>query len=253
MIVLVSCRNEGSYLKAQLSEKDYLLDSLQQLVRTQQEYAELLYQSLRQNEAVFLHVEKLDTLTDTLYRNIFHLLEKRIVEGQKKQAVSTGTGLASRRESENLPSADQTGSEDAVIEDEIERPVVQVIENTVYPNKIYTFKSSKGTRFDYFGAMANNKANGFGVGIFESGGVYKGQWKDNLRQGEGFYRWQDGEYYQGAFLKDKRHGYGTYHFKNGDVYEGYWESDMRHGQGKLTRKNGKVKLEGLWENDKFVQ
>lgn len=112
--------------------------------------------------------------------------------------------------------------------------------------------SSKGKKFQYTGKTFNGKANGYGVGVFETGSVYKGQWKDNYRHGKGNFTWSDKEFYEGEFVKGKRHGYGEYHWSNGDIYKGYWKEDMRHGEGKLYKKNGKIKQEGTWENDNFA-
>lgn len=111
--------------------------------------------------------------------------------------------------------------------------------------------SSKGKKFYYTGQTSSGKANGYGVGIFETGSIYKGYWKDNLRHGIGSFTWNDKEYYEGSFVNGKREGYGEYHWKNGEIYKGYWKNDMRHGNGKLYKKNGKLKKEGFWENDEL--
>jgi hypothetical protein len=109
--------------------------------------------------------------------------------------------------------------------------------------------SSKGKEFQYIGQTNLGVAEGYGVAVFETGSIYKGDWKNNMRHGKGIFKWKDKEFYQGAFLEDKRHGYGEYHWKNGEVYKGFWSNDQRHGEGKLYKKNGKLKIEGTWEND----
>lgn len=113
--------------------------------------------------------------------------------------------------------------------------------------------SAKGQRLDYKGAMANQQANGYGVGTYETGSVYKGDWKNNLRDGKGEFRWKDGDTYVGHFSKDYRQGQGTYTWKNGDSYVGGWHQDRRQGQGTLYDKDGKIKKKGTWQNDVLIK
>lgn len=115
------------------------------------------------------------------------------------------------------------------------------------------FVSSKGRTVFYYGQSINDYANGKGVGLFwESGSLYKGDWKDNMRHGRGIFQWKDGERYEGEYRNDRREGYGVYHWKNGERYEGQWLNDMRHGNGTLYDKNNKVKISGLWDKDKPI-
>lgn len=116
-------------------------------------------------------------------------------------------------------------------------------------NGILELTSSKGKKFQYIGQTKNGVAEGFGVGIFETGSVYKGFWKNNLRHGKGTFIWKDNEQYEGEFNDDKREGYGVYKWKNGEVYEGFWKNDKRNGEGKLFSKSKKVKKEGIWADD----
>jgi len=114
---------------------------------------------------------------------------------------------------------------------------------------ILNLTSSKGKKFQYIGQTKNGVAEGFGVGIFETGSIYKGYWENNLRHGKGIFIWKDNEQYEGEFVADKRDGYGIYQWKNGEVYKGYWKDDKRNGEGKLYTKSNKLKKEGIWEND----
>ncbi len=118
---------------------------------------------------------------------------------------------------------------------------------------ILNLTSSKGKKFQYIGQTKNGNAEGFGVGIFETGSIYKGYWQNNFRHGKGIFTWKDNEHYEGEFNNDKRDGYGEYHWKNGEVYKGFWKNDQRHGEGKLFKKNGKLKKEGIWQNDELVR
>lgn len=112
-------------------------------------------------------------------------------------------------------------------------------------------KNEEGATIHYLGQTANDLANGTGTGIWESsGGVYKGEWRDNQRHGYGIYTWVGGERYEGAFLNDKREGRGTYTWPSGERYEGMWKDNKRHGQGTLYDPDGNISYEGTWENDK---
>lgn len=113
--------------------------------------------------------------------------------------------------------------------------------------------SSKGKQFEYLGDTENQKANGYGIGIYESGSIYKGYWKDNQRHGKGIFTWKDGERYDGNYAYDLRHGEGTYIWKNGEKYTGEWKEDQRHGKGTIFKKNGKIKNSGIWEADKLIK
>jgi predicted transcriptional regulator len=86
---------------------------------------------------------------------------------------------------------------------------IKVLEFTKDGNLVY-----------YIGRKKGGKANGLGVGIWSTGGVYKGEWKDNLRHGKGRYKWKDGEVYEGDFYEGKRTGKGKYIWNDGSYYIG---------------------------------
>lgn len=125
------------------------------------------------------------------------------------------------------------------------------LEELKTPKAMLDLVSSKGVKFQYIGQIKNGNANGFGIGFFESGSVYKGFWKDNMRHGNGVFTWKDGERYEGNYVEDKREGSGDYFWKNGEVYKGQWKNDKRNGSGKLYKKSGKIKKEGNWVDDEF--
>ncbi|GAB2768982.1 hypothetical protein GCM10027275_09550 [Rhabdobacter roseus] len=115
------------------------------------------------------------------------------------------------------------------------------------------FASSKGTMLDYAGETQNGQANGYGIGVWESGSIYNGKWKNNQRHGRGEFQWKDGTRYKGAYENDMRQGYGVYYWNNGERYEGYWEDDKRNGEGTIYRKNGRVVMTGVWKDDRLVE
>jgi hypothetical protein len=113
-----------------------------------------------------------------------------------------------------------------------------------------SFSSKKGTALHYVGQVKNNKANGAGIAVLETGSRYEGEWKDNLREGNGTFFWPDGEYYIGSYKDDMRNGEGTYFWPNGEKYKGQWKNDKRNGKGIFHKKEGSV-ISGIWENDKL--
>jgi len=116
-----------------------------------------------------------------------------------------------------------------------------------------TFKNPKKHKLHYVGQVKNNKANGRGIALFDTGSRYEGSWEDNLRQGEGAFYWTDGQYYIGEYQNDRRSGTGTYFWPNGEKYTGQWKNDQRDGQGIFYGKDGKIITKGIWKNDKLVE
>lgn len=127
----------------------------------------------------------------------------------------------------------------------------ETTENESSKNAYLTFKSSKKNELHYVGEIYKGKANGVGTAIFDTGGRYEGEWKNNSREGKGIFYWTDGQYYQGEYENDLRHGTGTYFWPNGEKYIGEWKKDKRHGEGTFYYKNGKV-VKGTWRKDNLV-
>lgn len=118
--------------------------------------------------------------------------------------------------------------------------------------QVISFKNDKGDMIHYLGNVENNKATGGGIGIWKTGGLYKGDWQENKRHGEGEYEWSDGHRYQGEFQNDQREGEGTYYWPSGEKYVGEWSEGKRNGQGTLYDQDGNVQYEGKWRNDKIA-
>ena len=116
--------------------------------------------------------------------------------------------------------------------------------------QVISFKNNKGNLIHYLGEVKEGMANGGGVGIFETGGLYKGEWKDNQRHGKGTYTWKDGHKYEGTFVEGIREGQGTYYWSSGEKYTGEWKNNMRNGQGTLYDRDNNIQYEGLWVDDK---
>jgi hypothetical protein len=118
--------------------------------------------------------------------------------------------------------------------------------------QVISFRNEKGNLVHYLGEVSNGKANGGGIGIWDTGGIYRGEWKDNQRHGEGIYEWKDGHRYEGEYETDMRQGQGTYYWSSGEKYEGEWKNSKRNGNGVLFDKNNNISYQGLWKDDKII-
>lgn len=136
--------------------------------------------------------------------------------------------------------------------DEIELLYLR-IERLQERHRFLQFTTSEGKAVRYYGAVESGKAHGMGMGSFEGGGVYEGEWKNGARHGQGTYRWVSGDVYEGSFKNGRREGVGTYRFVSGERYEGDWKNDLRHGNGRFYSAEGKLLLDGPWKDDKFVR
>jgi len=120
--------------------------------------------------------------------------------------------------------------------------------------QVISFKNTKSNTIHYLGEVNNNnKANGGGIGIWNTGSIYKGDWQNNQRHGKGLFEWADGHKYDGEFVNDIREGEGTYFWSSGEKYVGAWKDGKRNGFGKLYDKDNNLKYEGEWRNDKIVE
>lgn len=118
--------------------------------------------------------------------------------------------------------------------------------------QVISFAGSKGATIHYLGEVVDGKANGGGVGIWSTGSLYRGDWRNNLRHGKGSFEWADGEKYTGEYVDGKREGDGTYTWPSGERYEGQWMNDRRNGEGILYDLDGNKRYEGAWKDDKPV-
>lgn len=119
-------------------------------------------------------------------------------------------------------------------------------------NGYLKFTNTEGVEVHYVGEINGAKASGKGVGLYNTGIRYEGDWKSNLRHGEGMLYWPDGEYYLGSFQLDERSGHGDYFWPNGEKFSGEWENDKRNGPGTFFGKDGKTVATGTWQNNKLV-
>jgi len=92
----------------------------------------------------------------------------------------------------------------------------------------YLLKFNPG--IGYFGEFKDNKRNGQGKFIFETGQVYQGEWKDGMRSGIGTFTLADGRYYVGTWSLDKMNG--DFEFYNAD---GSLIQQMRYENNRIVQ------------------
>jgi hypothetical protein len=213
------------------------VDSLKHLVRSREAVARAFQDDKSKALALVVSQQREDAL-------------KQAVDSIKREMLAAERSYL---ESQRNVQADRHKLELRLLEMEkaVERERKEVDEIRQNRNLI-TFRSVNGNKVHYIGDIENDRANGYGIGIWDTGGVYKGEWVNNQRWGKGRYDWADGEWYVGEFKSDMRNGTGTYYFKNGERYEGQWKDNKRHGQGVVYDKNNVVLNEGVWTNDSFA-
>lgn len=117
--------------------------------------------------------------------------------------------------------------------------------------QVISFRNDNGNLIHYLGEVKNGMASGGGVGIWDTGSIYKGDWKENQRHGKGLFEWKDGHKYEGQFVNDTREGQGTYFWSTGEKYVGAWKDGQRNGQGTLYDRDNNVQFAGEWLDDKI--
>lgn len=126
--------------------------------------------------------------------------------------------------------------------------------NESHKSEMHVLEFQKdGNTIYYTGEKENGMANGYGIGLWSTGGTYKGYWKNNLRNGEGTYKWKDGDTYEGEWVNGMKTGHGKYVWKDGQYYIGEWVNNKREGFGTVYYPNGTIQYEGEWSKDKFIQ
>jgi hypothetical protein len=199
-----------------------------------------IFQVYMSDESKIAELQVLRLKEDSLFKEISHLSDS-IGALQKSYIASIEQ---SKKQAQNLKV--QFDQLEANL-NSLKKQYNEVSEN----RNLVTFRSSSGNKVHYIGDMVNNRANGFGIGIWDTGGVYKGEWRNNRRNGKGRYEWVDGEWYEGNYADDQREGFGVYYKRNGERYEGNWKENKRHGEGKVYDKNEQIINEGVWNEDVY--
>jgi hypothetical protein len=138
----------------------------------------------------------------------------------------------------------------SAVPDEIDKIIIRQLANQMRPSVMRSLKKGYTGQSDGHGIP-----EGRGCMVYDSGGVYTGEWKAGVRHGnalDNLYTDGNGTMYRGQFADNKMHGIGTCCYFNGDVYEGEWQNSRPHGKHcKFTFANGDV-FSGEMEEGEFI-
>jgi hypothetical protein len=148
---------------------------------------------------------------------------------------------------------EDTQSNNTLTEEDLEPVIEEAPSETI----VGTVPWAGGT---YTGALLENKPNGEGSWVNQSGDIFNGNWSDGKKHGQGFYTWANGDKIEGTWEEDtlvfatilnqsattenyagetvdgKPHGFGVFYLRNyfymiDDVYLGEWKKGKKHGWG----------------------
>ena len=245
-----SIKDRGEFLIQFLkADNHYILGDYEEAMEKFDEIKNHPYKTSFEQDLIMLRLDRINeilTNIDTLSADIeayrFSLNNAKenieILEEEKDSIIESKRDEVANYEEQIAQLQDQIKEKDHQLS---KKDKVQVI----------SFRNEKGNQIHYLGEVKNEKANGGGVGIWDTGGLYKGSWKDNQRHGEGVYTWKDGHKYEGAFVEGIREGQGTYYWSSGEKYVGEWKNNMRNGQGTLYDRDNNIQFEGEWVDDKI--
>jgi hypothetical protein len=203
------------------------------------------------NNQIGLRLEK----SDNIFSNLSHktgLIKQKAgnIKELKEQVLQLNQSY------EALQSINKQIDEDFLINKQANQNLQLLIDSLSQANQenlqVIELQKNGNTVF-YIGAKVNGQPHGYGVGLWSTGGIYKGEWKQGLRDGKGFYAWKDGEVYEGEWKQGMRTGKGKYVWKDKQYYIGEWKENKRNGFGSIYYPTGKLEYEGNWDNDKFLQ
>lgn len=262
--------SQEALFKSQLAVKNEKVDSIQGIKELQQKIINTDNQYIRSEykNAKEIYQDLLSEVAegDPNYENIKQRIDRiNQIENNKDSLLSNiedyQYSLRIARENEaalnsRLDSLAQIHEEEkAALSEKYDAAKEKIAEKDRQLDKkdnvqVISFRNNKGNLIHYLGEVSNGKAEGGGVGIFDTGGIYRGEWKDNQRHGEGTYEWKDGHKYEGEFVNGTREGQGTYYWSSGEKYEGEWKNGKRNGQGTLYDRDNNIQYEGKWVDDK---
>ena len=85
----------------------------------------------------------------------------------------------------------------------------------------------------YTGTFERKLRHGKGIGYYNDGNTYEGDWVYDMKEGIGVMKYANGNKYEGEWKNDIREGKGIFYFSNGDYYKGEFKNDIIEGFGTL--------------------
>lgn len=274
VILFIWVLNLKRHSDKEVSKKQVRDSILYEMNDSPELFSNKLLDSLKYQRWIVLANEMEDSTLVLLLKNLKSLVNSQGSSSQPFVAPKNGTPYQSsltpqrsefsqNSDLHNKDSLEQVAAwlamKNQLAESELEKfrktsdSLLQLLASKEKQTGVLYFNSPQGVKIQYVGEIKNGKANGFGMGIWETGHKYEGYWEDGLKEGLGIYRFANGEVYHGIFISNKREGKGVYFFKNGDRYSGDWKQDIRDGVGAIFSKSEKIKKAGVWNKDKLVQ
>lgn len=114
----------------------------------------------------------------------------------------------------------------------------------------YNASNGAGGTGTYTGDWSNDRPNGKGSIIWNTGVSYEGEWKNGRYNGQGTCT-RGGIVYEGEW-ENGLLTYGTAKYGDGSTYIGEWKNGYWHGRGTYTYADGTV-ITGTWEQGELKE
>lgn len=98
----------------------------------------------------------------------------------------------------------------------------------------------------YKGQWRNGAPEGIGEKQYSNGDSFVGLWSNGKREGRGSYLYNEGHIFEGMYVNDKANGYGILTTLQGDRYSGWWRDGLKEGTGVEILHQGQM-LVGTWK------
>jgi hypothetical protein len=85
--------------------------------------------------------------------------------------------------------------------------------------------------------------------VAEDGTISSGYWRNNKLSGYGVGTFNDGDRYEGQYVDDLQEGYGVYTFSDGERWEGRWSKGKLNGHARVLDARGNIIESGLYKDD----
>ena len=103
--------------------------------------------------------------------------------------------------------------------------------------------------YRYVGRFIDGLQHGTGAELWADQSTYQGEYRAGLKHGHGECKWPGQAHYVGEFNSGLFEGHGRFSWANGNFYEGMWAANQIHGYGVFTWADGMI-YEGEYKEGK---
>jgi hypothetical protein len=82
--------------------------------------------------------------------------------------------------------------------------------------------------------------------------AFEGQYVDDKKNGYGEFLWETGNKYKGSYIDDQKQGFGEMLWIDGSIYRGFWHDGIQHGLGIMIFQDGYKKI-GFFNRNVFTE